>query len=479
MVNEIQQRLLELIHVWQVESWPADEPGTVTKLIELGRQVPDEEVHIRRQAITADNTAALIYTSGTTGSPKGCVITHRNFLAEAYADYAGFPHLLRRGASILMFLPMAHVMAYSITVTCVYFGVIVGHTADLEHLAQTFASFRPTWFPAVPRVCEKIYNTAHDKAGAGLKKWIFDAADVTAVAYSRAKDHNAINVTLRCIHRIFDKLIYATLRSALGGRCIAIISGGAPFEPRLAHFFRGVGITVFEGYGLTETSAAAVANTVVAYKVGTVGQALAGVSIRIAEDSEILIKGEIVSPGYWNNDQRTRESYRDGWFYSGDLGALDDEGFLRITGRKKEIIVTAGGKNVAPTALEDHLRAHPLISQCMVVGDRRPFIGALITIDKDFLSTWKRRHNKATSAKIADLVNDSQLRAEIQAAIDQANQAVSRAEGIKRFRILAEDFTEAAGELTPSMKLKRDVISARYADDIAAIYEQPATHPLL
>jgi long-chain acyl-CoA synthetase len=346
----------------------------------------------------------------------------------------------------------------------------MGHTPDVKNLVADLGSFRPTFVVAVPRVFEKVYNSAKQKAHADGKGKIFDAAEATAVAYSEAQQNGVVGVGLRLKHALFDRIVYTKLRAALGGRCIAAVSGGAPLGERLAHFFRGVGVPVFEGYGLTETSAAACVTTPNATKVGTVGKPIAGTSVRIAEDGEILLKGDVVFRSYWNNPTATSEALEDGWFHTGDIGELDDEGFLKITGRKKEIIVTAGGKNVSPAVLEDRLRAHPLISQCMVVGDQQPFIGALITIDPEFFPAWKKQNRKPDEADVADLTTDADLVKEIQAAVDEANEAVSKAEAIKKFRILPVDFTEAGGEMTPSLKLRRSVVAETYSDDIAAIY---------
>jgi long-chain acyl-CoA synthetase len=347
----------------------------------------------------------------------------------------------------------------------------LGHTADVKNLLADLAAFRPTFILSVPRVFEKVYNSTKQKAHADGKGRIFDVADATAVAYSVALERGRVPLSLRLRHALFDRLVYGKLRAALGGRLAYAISGGAPLGARLGHFFRGVGLTVYEGYGLTETSAGACVNLEDSIKIGTVGRPIPGVSIRIADDGEILLRGENVFRGYWRNEDASAEALdSEGWLHTGDLGSIDDDGFVTITGRKKEILVTAGGKNVAPAVLEDRLRAHPLISQCMAVGDQQPFIGCLITIDQDAWPAWKAAHGKSAEATVADLRDDSTLRADIQAAIDDANKAVSRAEAIRSFRILPGDFTEEGGELTPSLKLKRSVVLKQYADEVAAIY---------
>jgi long-chain acyl-CoA synthetase len=470
-IDKVIDRLSEVRHIWQIEGpTSGGAAGAVDELTALGAEVPDQQVHERRRAVTAEDAATLIYTSGTTGRPKGCVLTHRNLLAEVRADIDAFPQLTKPGNSLLMFLPMAHVLARAITIMCIYGKVTLGHTADVKDLINDLGSFRPTFVLAVPRVFEKVYNTAKQKAHGDGKGKIFDAAEETAVQYSKAMDTGGAGLGLKVKHAVFNKLVYGKLRAALGGRCIAAVSGGAPLGERLAHFFRGVGVPVLEGYGLTETTAAAAVNVEEGFKVGTVGRPLAGTSSRIAEDGEILIKGDVVFKEYWNNPTATKESIEDGWFHTGDLGSLDDEGYLRITGRKKEIIVTAGGKNVAPAVLEDGLRSHPLISQCMVVGDQKPFIGVLITLDPEFVPSWLANNNRPADTPMSELINDPDLRAEVQGAVDEANKAVSRAEAIKQFRILTEDFTEATGELTPSMKLKRNKVAENHAADIEAIY---------
>ena len=473
-VDGVRANATNLAHVFQIDPPPGtgpDEPaGAVLELIALGAELSNADVHNRRRSVRAQDTATIVYTSGTTGRPKGCELTHRNLLAEVRADVDAFPSVLQAGNSLLVFLPLAHVLARALALTCIYSRLTLGHTPDVKNLVADLGTFRPTFVVAVPRVFEKVYNTAKQTAHSTGKGKIFDAAEATAVAYSEALDTGGASLGLTLKHALFDRLVYRRLRAALGGRCNAAVSGGAPLGARMAHFFRGIGVPVYEGYGLTETSAAACVNTETAFRVGTVGKPVAGTSVRIAEDGEILIGGPVVFSSYWNNETATKESLENGWFHSGDLGSLDDEGFLRITGRKKEIIVTAGGKNVSPAVLEDRLRAHPLISQCMVVGDKQPFIGALITIDEEFFPAWKAQHNKPADATVEDLSQDPELLADVQTAVDDANNAVSKAESIRKFRVLPFDFTEERGEMTPSLKLRRAIVAERYEADIAAIY---------
>lgn len=410
----------------------------------------------------ADDIATIVYTSGTTGRPKGCVLTHRNMLSDIGNAIPALPRLFREGSSTVLFLPLAHAFARLIQLGVVQGRVRTLHSADVKNLVADLGAFKPSFILSVPRVFEKVYNGAKQRAHADGKGAIFDRAEKVAISYSRAKDtREGPGFGLRLQHKVFDRLVYSRLRAALGGQCHTAISGGAPLGERLGHFFRGVGLIVLEGYGLTETSPAITFNREDAQRIGTVGQPLPGVTIRIADDGEILAKGEVVFSGYWKNPAATDEVIDEqGWFHTGDLGSLDQQGYLAITGRKKEIIVTAGGKNVAPAVLEDRIRAHPLVSQCVVIGDRRPFIAALITIDPEALS----------DTPITDLTTDPHLRAEVQTAVDEANKAVSKAEAIRVFRILPRDFTEATGELTPSLKVKRAVVMKEYADEIEAIY---------
>ena len=461
--------LSELHHVWSIE-------GNGLKLLRtLGEDVSDEELETRRTATGPDELATLIYTSGTTGRPKGCMLTHGNFLFELTVATAELDELFSpesedgEGASTLLFLPLAHVFARIIQVGCVKARVKMGHSADIKHLLDDFAAFRPTFILAVPRVFEKVFNTASQRAVADGRGGIFQRAADTAIAWSRGQESGRTPVGVRLQHRLFDRLVYGKLRAALGGRCAYAVSGGAPLGDRLGHFYRGIGVTVLEGYGLTETTAALTANLPDAIKVGTVGRPLQGTSVRVADDGELLFRGGQVFAGYWHNDEATAEA-RDanGWFHTGDVGEIDDEGFVRITGRKKEILVTAGGKNVAPAVLEDRLRAHALVDQCLVVGDGQPFIGALVTLDPETLPAWAEQHGK--SADPAALVDDPELRAEIEGAVEEANKAVSKAESIRRFTILADTWTEEGGQLTPSLKLKRGVVMREHRDDVDALY---------
>ncbi|TDH48937.1 long-chain fatty acid--CoA ligase [Mycobacterium eburneum] len=445
-------------------------PNALDELAEAGAAVEPGELAKRTEALRAEDPATLIYTSGTTGRPKGCQLTHANLVYEIRGAKEVLPTLLRKGERLLIFLPLAHVLARAITLAALANQVTVGFTSDIKNLVPMFAVFKPTVVVSVPRVFEKVYNTAAQNAANDGKGRIFQAAAQTAVDWSEALDAGGPGLVLRAKHALFDRLVYHKLRAALGGDCRASISGGGPLGVRLGHFYRGVGLTIYEGYGLTETSAAITVNQVGGLKVGTVGKLLPGNSMRIADDGELLVRGGVVFAGYWRNEQASAEALTDGWFKTGDLGAVDADGFLTITGRKKEIIVTAGGKNVAPAVLEDQLRAHPLISQAMAVGDAKPFVGALITIDPEAFDGWKQRNGKDGGASVADLTTDPDLVAEVEAAVKQANTAVSHAESIRKFRILPVDFTEDTGELTPTMKVKRKVVAEKFADEIEAIY---------
>jgi long-chain acyl-CoA synthetase len=443
----------------------------MSELARLGHDVSDDEINNRRNATTPDSLATLIYTSGTTGKPKGVQLTHGNFLAECGNVVQGASDLfLKPGGSTLLFLPVAHVFGRMVQIGAVTSGLHLAHCGDLNRLPQDLASFKPTFVLAVPRIFEKIYNGAEARAEAGGKGNIFRKASDTAIKYSEGMDSGHISLVLRLKHRVFDKLVYAKIRAGMGGAVEAAISGGAPLGARLGHFYRGAGVRVLEGYGLTETTAGATLNLTQAQKVGSVGKPLPSTTVKIAEDGEILLKGPIVMRGYWQNDAANKEVFTDdGYFRSGDLGALDSEGFLTITGRKKELIVTAGGKNVAPAVLEDRVRAHPLVSQCMVVGDNKPFIAALVTLDAEAIKGWSATNKKAGTS-IPDLAKDPDLIAVIQTAIDDANKAVSRAESIRKFTILPIDFTIADGQLTAKMSVKRHVVANQFAREINELF---------
>ena len=413
--------------------------------------------------------------------PKGCQLTHSNLVYEIRGAKACFPTLLDKGERLLVFLPLAHVLARALTIAAFSNKVTLGFTSDIKNLVPMLGVFKPTLVVSVPRVFEKVYNTAEQNARKDGKGRIFEVAANTAIEWSQAQDAGGAadarsrkgpSVLLRVKHAVFDRLVYGKLRAALGGDCHAAISGGAPLGARLGHFYRGVGLTIYEGYVLTETSAAITVNQIDALKVGSVGKLLPGNSMRLNDDDELLVRGGVVFAGYWRNEEETKAVFSDGWFHTGDLGAIDDNGFLTIVGRKKEIIVTAGGKNVAPAVLEDRLRAHPLISQAMCVGDAKPFIAALITIDPEAFPGWKERNGKNADASVADLADDPDLAAEIDLAVKEANQAVSKAEAIRKFRILPVDFTEDTGELTPTLKVKRKVVAEKFASDIEGLYDR-------
>ena len=445
--------------------------GAIDALQAGGMGVPDEEIVRRRSLAHLDDLATIIYTSGTTGRPKGAELTHGNFYELTVNTVARLQVVVGEGSRTLLFMPLAHVFARFVHVLTVASGSTLGHTPDPKTLLADLASFRPTFILSVPRVFEKVYNSAEQKAATGGKRGIFQRAAKTAIVYSRALDTpGGPNLWLRVQHRIADVLVLHKLRAALGGQAEWAISGGAPLGERLGHFFRGVGLHVLEGYGLTETTAPATVNLPDLTRIGSVGPALPGMSLRIAEDGEIEIKGIGVFRGYHANPEATAEAFHDGWFRSGDLGSLDDEGVLRITGRKKEIIVTAGGKNVAPAVLEDRLRGHPLVSQVVVVGDQRPFIGALITLDADGVPGWLASHGKPAMT-LAEAAKDPDVLASLDKAVARTNQAVSRAESIRKFRILDRDLTIADGYLTPKLSVRRAEVLKDFASDVDALYD--------
>jgi long-chain acyl-CoA synthetase len=480
-IADVLGRLPAVERTWLIEGASGEIAAAkpLDSLAAEGATVTDEVLAGRRSARVAADLATIIYTSGTTGRPKGCELTHASMLADVRNAIGALPEIFTMsGRSALLFLPLAHSFARIIQVGCLESGTVLGHTPDVANLVADLGSFQPTFILAVPRVFEKVYNGAELQASASpAKSRIFAAAARTAIEWSQTLgvEGRAVpgrqGLRLRAAHALCDRLVYSKLRAATGGRVQYAVSGGAPLGERLGHFFRGAGLTVLEGYGLTETSPVVSANLPSRNKIGTVGPPVPGVTVRIADDGEILVAGPNIFQGYWHNEAATAEMVdADGWLHTGDLGELDDDGHLRVTGRKKDIIVTAGGKNVAPAVLEDRLRAHPLVSQCLVVGDGRPYIACLVTLDEEALEAWKGRRPQLASASLAELVDNPELIAEIQGAVDDANKAVSRAESIRRFKVLPVDFTEQDGYLTPSLKVRRGVVSKDFAADIDALY---------
>ncbi|MFD0046697.1 AMP-dependent synthetase/ligase [Pseudarthrobacter scleromae] len=461
------EALTALQHVWQLEGNGLD------ALREAGRGVSDDDLEARRKTAGLRDTATIIYTSGTTGRPKGCELTHGNFVELSDNALAIIGEIVHENAKTIMFLPLAHVFARFISVLAMAAGTTVAHTPDIKNLLADLQSYEPTFILAVPRVFEKVYNSALTKAEDGGKGAIFHKAADTAIAYSKARQDGRIGLGLKLRHALFDKLVYGKLRAAMGGHVAHAVSGGGPLGERLGHFFQGIGLQVLEGYGLTETTAPISVNTPSRIKIGSVGKPLPGNSVKIAEDGEILAKGVCVMRGYYQRPDLTDETFEDGWLRTGDIGRLDEDGFVWITGRKKEIIVTAGGKNVIPALLEDQIRADALVSQVLVVGDNRPFIGALVTLDQEALPGWLQRHNLPADTSLADAANNPVVKAAVQDLITAANTSVSQAEAIKSFRIVPADFTEASGHLTPSMKVKRAQVLKDFETVIEEMYSAP------
>ncbi|WP_430335556.1 AMP-dependent synthetase/ligase [Rhodococcus sp. ACT016] len=460
----VQGRLSRLLQI---------EDRAVEKLIAEGAGLDDDVIRERVSGIRTDDLASLVYTSGTTGRPKGCILTHRNFLSEVRGILsASIGEVARPGNRMLTFLPLAHVLARAVSLAMFVAGGTQAHWSNFGTVAGQFQRFRPHVILGVPRVFEKVRDSAAHAAekGGRIPQAVFVFAETTAVAYSEALDAGGPSLRLKLYHAVADRLVYKKLRAAIGDECWWAISGGGALMPRLGHFFRGAGIPIYEGYGLTESTAAHCVNIPGQQKIGSVGRPMGGNTVRIADDGEIELHGGVVFDGYWGNETATAATLRDGWLRTGDLGELDDDGYLTLTGRKKDLLVTAGGKNVSPGPLEDRLRSHVLISQAVVVGDGRPFIGALLTLDPEPFENWKAANGKPASATVADLATDPDLRAALQSVIDDANSTVSHAEAIKRFEILPTDLTEEAGELTATLKIKRNVVAERYAAQIESIY---------
>jgi long-chain acyl-CoA synthetase len=471
MISGVRGRLPRLERLWMI--------GELDPLASAGAQVSDDELERRRAGRGAADLATIIYTSGTTGRPKGCQLTHGNLLADVRSAIAALPEIFETpGCSTLLFLPLAHAFARIIQIGILEAGAVLGHWPDFATLPDGLAEFRPTFVLAVPRVFEKAFQNARQRASSSpAGRRIFAHAEKTAIEWSNAIGAAAAGgpgPALRLRHALFGRLVYARLQEAFGGEVRYAVCGGAPLGERLGHFFRGAGITVLEGYGLTEASGAVTVNRPGRGKIGTVGQPLPGTAVRIVGNGEIQVKCPGVFAGYWRDDAATAEvDGGDGWLRTGDIGELDEEGFLKVTGREKDLIITAGGTNVAPAVLENRIRAHPLVSQVIVVGDERPYVACLVTLDAEALQAWNRQHGRPAGASAGDLASDAQLIAEIQRVVDDANKAVSRAESIRRFAILATDFTEALGQLTPSDKVRRHVVARDFAAEIEALYNQP------
>lgn len=441
-----------------------------------GRDIPREQVEARISSTRSSDLASVIYTSGTTGRPKGCMLTHSNWLSEVRGILVNpIGQIAQKDNRLLTFLPLAHVLASAVSLAATVSGATQSHWADTSTVTLEFQRSQPHMILGVPRVFEKVrdsaYNTAKEKGKVGLT--IFTRAEATAMEYSKALDTDkGPSPLLKARRKLYDRLLFSKIRAAMGGDVSYVISGGAAMDADLGHFFRGLGVPVYEGYGLTESTAAITVNNPDAQKIGTVGKPLGGCASAVAEDGEVLLKGPMIFNGYWKNEEATEKTFVDGWFRTGDLGSLDDEGYLTITGRKKDLLVTAGGKNVSPGPMEDRMRAHPLISQAVVIGDGQRFISVLVTLDEDALGRWKTEHSLPANATISELGSNAVLRAEIQDAVNAANEMVSHTEAIKRFHILPRDLTEEGGELTPTMKVKRNVVLERYSRIVDEIYHR-------
>ncbi|RBP63953.1 long-chain acyl-CoA synthetase [Brevibacterium sanguinis] len=447
------------------------EDGAFAELEADGRDVDDDALEAQRTQVTSESIATLIYTSGTTGRPKGCVLTHANFVQTALAARMQIPEVFTDDARCLLFLPQAHVFARFIEVLSITCGSLLAHQSDLTKLTDALGTFKPTFILGVPRVFEKVFNSALAKAEAGGKEKVFRRAEQVAVAYSKALDNGAVPLTLRLQHALFDKLVYSKLRAIMGGNVTHAVSGGGPLGAHLGHFYRGVGLIVLEGYGLTETTAPITVNVPENAKIGTVGVPLPGCSVAIAPDGEVLAKGVCVFREYWDNPEATENGFHDGWFATGDLGDLDEDGYLTITGRKKEIIVTSSGKNIAPAPLEDALRRHPIIGQPVVLGDNRKFISALVFLDSEMLPTWLQNQG-LPEMSLEEAARDQTVRHAIEKAVDRVNRTVSRAEGIKKFTIMPVELSEANGYLSAKQSVKRHIVAEDFAEEIEAIYAE-------
>jgi long-chain acyl-CoA synthetase len=451
--------------VWKLED------DSLVKLVADGKGISDDQLEKARASLNLDSLATIIYTSGTTGKPKGCELLHRGFVDLSKNAMLELPEVVKEGTATVLFLPLAHVYARFISILCVHAGIKVGHQPDTTNVAAAMQSFHPDFLLAVPRVFEKVYNSAEQKAEAGGKGKIFRKAVQVAIDYSRGLDKKGgPSLLLRVEHKLFDILVYKKLRAAMGGKVKYAVSGGAPLGERLGHFFRSIGLIVLEGYGLTETSAPAMIGRATDAKIGKVGRVLPGCAVKIADDGEILLKGSNVLRGYWKNPEATKATMEGDWFKTGDIGELDDEGFITITGRKKELIVTAGGKNVAPTALEDPLRASPIIGQAVVIGDQRPFVAALLSLDPEMMPVWLANNGQPSDLTLSQAAKNPRVLQELQKAVDEVNSTVSNAEAIKKFEVIDSELSEKSGHLTPSLKIKREAVTRDFAPIIEQIY---------
>jgi len=474
-VGAVCDALPELTGIWQLDH------GCVAALVEDGRGVPDALVHRQRLGVTPDSVATVIYTSGTTGRPKGCLLTHGNFAASADGLLEGWGEVFRDTGggppATLLFLPLAHVYGRMVQVAAVRGGIRIGHHGKFstDSLLPALESFRPTFLHAVPYIFEKLHQRAREAAEADGRLELFEQAAEVAVAWATAREQRGLGKgpgpgpALRIRHAAYDRMVYQRLRAVLGGRVRSVMCGGSQLSRELGLFFAGAGMTVYEGYGLTETSAAITANPPGKPRFGTVGRPVPGAAVAIGEDGEVWVRGPGVFSGYLNHPGCTEQALYDGWLATGDIGSLDEDGYLSITGRKKELIVTSSGKNLAPAVLEERVRAHPLVAQCLVVGDDRPYVAALITLDAQALAHWLKTRGREQLDLWAAL-SDDELHAEIQRAVAAANTTVSRAESIRAFRLLPREFGPEDGLLTPSLKLRRHAIVQRYAQDIEELY---------
>ena len=469
LFDSVSKNLPAVKKTWILES------SDLSDLVEKGKSISDEQLEKHRTAANLDSLATIIYTSGTTGKPKGCELSHRGFVDLCRNAQAVLPNVVCPGGSTVLFLPMAHVFARFVSVLCASGGVKVGHQPDAKNVAPAMQSFHPTFLLAVPRVFEKVYNSAEQRAESGGKGNIFRAAAETAVAWSTALDtKKGPGVMLNLKHKIFDILVYKKLRAAMGGQVKYAISGGGPLGSRLGHFYRAIGLIVLEGYGLTETTAPVTIGRPDKLKIGKVGFPLPGCAVAIADDGEIWIKGSNVLKGYWKNPSATKSTMDGEWFKTGDIGTLDEDGFVAITGRKKELIITAGGKNVAPALLEDPLRANPLVSQAVVIGDAKPFVSVLVSLDEEMLPIWLENNGVKDKMTLEQAKSNPIVLAEVSKAIEEVNKDFSTAESIRKFAILPQDLTEKSGHLTPSLKIKRAVVTSDYAHLIEDIYADSA-----